>query len=148
MQLFAPIQLISFWFHEICMGYQQALGRELWFPGDVARYGGGIQIMHCSKLAPRVFSLLHCSKNSVMAIQLKSFRLWNSKIRTTTHLKCSFGLWTLLFLNPGCNNSTDPKNPLLTRRCIPVASWWMEHQVKWTSTATVVISLCANGSQH
>lgn len=59
---FAPIQLISFWFHKICMCYQQSLGGELWFPGDVARYGGGIQIMHCSKLAPCVSSLLCCSK--------------------------------------------------------------------------------------
>lgn len=64
MQLFTPIQLISFWFHEICMGNQQARGRELWFPGDVARYGGGIQIMYCSKLAPCVSSVLHCSKKT------------------------------------------------------------------------------------
>lgn len=90
MQPLAPIQLISFWFHEICMGYQQELGGELWFPGDVARYGGGIQIMSRSKLAPRVFSLLRCSKNTVMAQKLQTVKLWQRELHMISNVPSSF----------------------------------------------------------
>lgn len=109
-QVVAPIQLISFWFHEICMGYQQALGGELWFPGDVARYGGGIQIMHCSKLAPCVFSLLRCSKNTVMALRPKSFRLWKSDSKSCALSQMFLHLFRHVerlpcWFNPSCVDS-------------------------------------------
>lgn len=145
MQLFTPIQLISFWFHEICMDCQQVLGRELWFPGDVARCGGGIQITHCSKLAPCVFSVLHCRKNSVEALQLKSFTVWNSEIKSYTLPQ--------MFHHPFNPSGSErlPAAPIqcrvLTGRCIPVMSWWMDPQVKWMSTASVVISLCGDRRQ-
>lgn len=71
MQLFTPVQLISFWFHEIFMGRQQVPSRESYVPGDVARYRGGIQIIHCSKLAPCVSNVPCCSKNSVTVFELK-----------------------------------------------------------------------------
>lgn len=71
MQLFTPIQLISFWFHEIFIGRQQVPSRESYVPRDVARYRGGIQIMHCSKLALCVSNVPCCSKNSVTVLELK-----------------------------------------------------------------------------
>lgn len=72
MQLFTPVQLISFWFHEIFIGRQQVPSRESYVPGDVARYRGGIQIMHCSKLAPCVSNVPCCSKNSVLELKLSA----------------------------------------------------------------------------
>lgn len=64
------------------------------------------------------------AKTSIMASQLKSFRLWNKS--------CTSPQTFLQPFNP-CgsegwfSSDADPTPPtVLTGRCIPVTSWWME----------------------
>lgn len=103
MQLFILIQLISYWFHEICMGYQQVPSRESWVLGDVVRYGGGIQIMHCSKLTPCVFSFPQCKQKVSCGSTVQKFQpviLWNPEWQISTTFLQSY---TFVFLKFSCN---------------------------------------------
>lgn len=92
------------------------------FPGDVARYGGGIQIMHCSKLVPCVFSLLRCRKNTVMAQKFQTVKLCDSE---TCALSQTF---LHLFRRLERLTTATLIKPLfvMIARCIPVRSWWMD----------------------